>query len=50
MFLRVNTVFVLSLDKFQAAVIRRGPSCVLDTFVYVISILVKVILFSLTTH
>ena len=49
-FLRVNAVFALSLDEFQATVIGRGPSHVLDAFVRVISISVEVVLFSLATH
>jgi hypothetical protein len=50
MFFRVNTVFALSLDEFQAAIIRRSCSCVLDVLVCVASTLVKVLLFSLATH
>ena len=50
MSLRVNAVFALSLDEFEAAVIRGSPSRVLNALVRVTSIFVKVILFRLGAH
>ena len=50
MSLRVNTVFALSLDEFEAAIIRGSPSCVLDVLVHVTSIFVEVVLFRLGAH
>ena len=50
MSLRVNVVFTLSLDEFEAAVIRGSPSCVLDVLVHVTSIFVEVVLFRLRAH
>ena len=50
MSLRVNAVFALFLDKFEATVIRGSPSCVLDALVCVTLIFIEVVLFRLGAH
>ena len=50
MSLRVNAVFALSLDKFEATIIRGSPSRMLDALVCVTLIFIKVIPFRLGAY